>query len=35
MLDERFKDMKCTVHDLKVMGSNPGKVELGEGSTSA
>ena len=24
-----LRDMKCTVHDLKVMGSNPGQVELG------
>ena len=27
-------DMKCTVHDLEVMGSNPGWVELRVRSTS-
>ena len=24
-----LRDMKCTVHDLEVMGSNPGWIELG------
>ena len=28
-LSERLRDMKCTVHDLKVMSSKPGWVELG------
>ena len=26
--------MKCTVHDMELMGSNPGRVELGAHSTS-
>ena len=30
----RLRDMKCTVHDLEVMGWNPGQVELGVRSTS-
>ena len=29
-----FGDIKCTVHDLEVMASNPGQVELGVHSTS-
>ena len=29
-----LRDMKCTVHDLEVMGLNPGWVELGVHSTS-
>ena len=32
--DEHFREIKCTVHDLEVMGSNPGQVELGIHSTS-
>ena len=30
----RLKDMNCTVHDMEVMGSNPGRVELGVYGTS-
>ena len=26
--------MKCAAHDLEIVGSNPGRVELGMGSTS-
>ena len=33
-LDEHLMDMKPTVHDLDVMGSNPGLDELGACSTS-
>ena len=29
-----LRDIKCTVHDLEVMGSNTGRVELGLHSTS-
>ena len=29
-----LRDMKCTAHDLQVMGLNPGQVELGVQSTS-
>ena len=29
-----LRDMKCTVHDPEVMGSNSGWVELGMCSTS-
>ena len=30
----RLKDMKSTVHNLKAMGSKPGRVEFGVRSTS-
>ena len=30
----RLKDMKCTVHDLEVMHSDPSQIELGVCSTS-
>ena len=33
-LRRRHSCMKCTVHDLEVMDSNPGRVELGVHSTS-
>ena len=32
--DWHLRDMKCTVHDLEVMGSNPYLLELGMRSTS-
>ena len=32
--NEHLRDMKCTIHDLEVMGSNPGWVELWVCSTS-
>ena len=31
---QRLGDMKCTAHDLKVMGSNLGRAEHGVCSTS-
>ena len=31
---QRLRDIKCTVHDLDVMGLNPSWVELGVHSTS-
>ena len=34
VVDECLWDMKCTVHDLEVMGSNTGRVELWVRSTS-
>ena len=34
MMAER-RDMKCAVHDLEVMGSNPSQFKLGVLSTSA
>ena len=29
MVSERLRDMKCTAHNLEVMGLNPSWVELG------
>ena len=29
-----LRDMECAVHDLKVMGSNPGRIKLRVNSTS-
>ena len=31
---ECLRDMKCTVHDLEVMGLNPGRVKLGRHGTA-
>ena len=34
-LRQHLRDIKCAVHDLEVMGLNPGHVELVVHSTSA